>query len=85
MGRSSVKCGSHVKKSIEKRKKCLMLCPIKPPPKRKIKQEDDSCLEVDNDVKVEIHKEQIELIARQEREHATKLGQACNITWGQCT
>jgi len=83
-GRSSVKCGSHVKKNIEKRAKHLMPCPIKPSPKRKIKQKDASCMEVDNDVELEIHKEQIELIARQECEHVAKSGQACNIVCGQC-
>ena len=62
-----------------------MPCPIKPPPKRKIKQEDDSYEEVDDKVELEICKEQIELIARQERECATKLGQTCHVTWGQCT
>ena len=80
-----MKCGSCVKKSIEKRAKCEMPHPIKPPPKRKVKQEDDSCMEVDNDVEVEICKEKIEFIARQECEHVTELGQACNIAQGQCT
>ena len=75
-----MKRGSHAKKSIEKRAKCLIPHPIKPLPKRKVKQEDDSCLEVDNDVKVEIHKEQIKLIARQEHECVAELGQSHNVT-----
>ena len=84
-GRSNVKCGFCVKKSTEKRAKHLTPHPIKPPPKRKVKQEDDSCMKVDNDVKLETCKEQIKLIARQECDCVTELGQAHNVMWGQCT
>ena len=47
-------------------------------------KEDETCKEVDNDVKAETHKEQIKLIARQEHKCVAELAQAHNVVWGQC-
>ena len=86
-GRLNMKCSLHVKKSIEKRVQHEMPCPTKPPAKKKVKtkEEADKCTEFDNEAKVEIYKEQIKLIARQEHECVAELGQAHNIAWRQCT
>ena len=70
-----MKCGSCVKKSIEKRARFGTPCLAKLPTKVKVKDEEGaSHKEVDDEVEVEICKEQTKLIARQECKHVTESG-----------